>query len=48
MKAKEALCDERLKEASKCKTPMWSVGDVTIVLKQLKTGKSKNPYDFPN
>ena len=47
-KARETLCDERLAEASTCKTPPWSVEDVKNVLKQLKPGKSKDPYDFPN
>ena len=38
----------RLKEASTNKTPEWSVEDVIFVLKSLKTGKSKDPYDIPN
>ena len=27
---------------------MWSVDDIKNVLKKLKTGKAKDPYDFPN
>ena len=44
----ETLCQERLKIASVNKTPPWSLDDVTNVLKGLKTGKSKDPYDIPN
>ena len=45
---REGLCKRRLKEASNNKTPEWSVEDITFVLKSLKTGKSKDPYDIPN
>ena len=45
---RETLCHERLKIASVNKIPPWSIDDVTNVLKGLKTGKSKDPYDIPN
>ena len=45
---REDLCKLRLNKAGKNKTPAWSVEDVTCVLKSLKTGKSKDPYDIPN
>jgi hypothetical protein len=45
---KENLCKERLEEASRNKTSPWSVENVISVLKQLKPGKSKDPYDLPN
>ena len=45
---REALCLERLEECSKIKTPEWTESDVTIILKQLKNGKSKDAYDLPN
>ena len=45
---REALCISRLKECSQIKTPEWTIADVTNVLKQLKKGKSKDAYDFPN
>ena len=45
---KEKLCKDNLEKASNNKTPQWTVTDVTNVLKQLKSGKSKDPYDFPN
>ena len=37
-----------LNVASLNKTPHWSLEDVTYVLKSLKKGKSKDPYDIPN
>ena len=45
---RERLCEERLFKAGNNKTPPWTVQDVTNVLKSLKTGKSKDPYDMPN
>ena len=45
---RELLCQKRLEKASSNKTPKWSLEDVTHVLKTLKTGKSKGPYDIPN
>ena len=45
---KEQLCKDRLVTASHNKTPVWTVTDVKDVLKQLKSGKSKDPYDLPN
>ena len=45
---KEKLCEDRLEEASHNKTPQWTVADVKSVLKKLKSGKSKDPYDLSN
>ena len=45
---RERLCQERLLEAKLNKTPAWTTEDVQLVLNQLKTGKSKDPYDMPN
>ena len=45
---RERLCQERLLEAKLNKTPAWTTEDVKLVLNQLKTGKSKDPYDMPN
>ena len=45
---REELCKRRLLQASRNKTIEWSLEDVTSVLKTLKTGKSKDPYDIPN
>ena len=47
-KQREQLCQERLTKASKNKSPQWTVADVTIVLKSLKTGKAKDPFEIPN
>ena len=44
----ENLCKERLENAKHSKTPPWSIEDVKTVLKQLKSGKSKDPFDLPN
>ena len=46
--SKEKLCKERLETTSQCKTPPWTVEDVKCVLKQLKLGKSRDPYYLPN
>ena len=45
---REELCRARLKKAKETKSPPWSVDDVKCVLKHLKIGKSKDPYDIPN
>ena len=45
---REKFCKDRLSKASKNKTVEWTVEDVTNVLKSLKTGKSKDPYELPN
>ena len=45
---KEKLCMKRIEKAFENKTPQWSVSDVMDVLKTLKTGKSKDPYEIPN
>ena len=45
---KDRLCKARLESTSKSITPPWTVEDVTFVLKQLKKGKSKDPYNLPN
>ena len=46
--AREKLCEKRLIKSSQNKTAQWTVEDVTNVLKSLKTGKSKDPYELPN
>ena len=45
---RERLCQERLSTARQNKTPAWTTDDVKLVLKQLKLGKSKDPYKMPN
>ena len=45
---REKLCQIRLSSARQNKTPAWTIEDVKLVLKQLKIGKSKDPYDMPN
>ena len=45
---REQFCNERLLKARENKTPAWTVEDVKYVLKYLKTGKSRDPYDMPN
>ena len=45
---KKQLCEEHLKTASKNKTPKWTVMDVKNAIKNLKNGKSKDPYEYPN
>ena len=42
------VCDRRLQEASKSKTPEWTVKDVKVAIKHLKRGKSKDPLGYPN
>ena len=44
----EKLCQERLEQASQQKSLPWTEDDVKSVLKSLKTGKSKDPYEMPN
>ena len=39
------LCKTMLEECSKIKTPEWTIIYVTVVLNNLKTGKSKDVYD---
>ena len=46
--AREKLCEKRLIKSRQNKTAQWTVEDVTNVLKSLKTGKSKDPYELPN
>ena len=45
---REQLCIKRLEEASKNKTPDWTIEDVTCAIKSLKTGKAQDPYEMPN
>ena len=47
-KQREELCDKRLKKAQENKTPPWTLEDLDIVLKQLKTNKSRDPLGFGN
>ena len=44
----EGVCDERLKEAQKNKTPEWNMDDLEVVLKQLKNNKSRDPLGLCN
>ena len=46
--SREKLCEERIEECSKIKTPDWTKEDVLYVLNNLKTGKAKDAYDLPN
>ena len=45
---REELCKKRLKETKQNVTSDWTVANVKLVLSNLKTGKSKDPYDIPN
>ena len=45
---REDLCNQRLQQAQKNKTPDWTEKELERVLKQLKTHKSKDPLDMPN
>ena len=45
---REQLCENRLEEAKKNITPPWSMDDLTIVLKQLKNNKSRDPLGLAN
>ena len=47
-KEREELCRKRLEETKQNKSKEWSHEDVMHVLKGLKIGKSKDPYDLPN
>ena len=47
-KERERLCQERLNKAQQNKSPPWSEEDVKYVLKNLKTGKCKDPYEISN
>ena len=42
------MCKIGLQEAQEIKTPDWTVSDLDMVLKQLKTNKSIDPLGFPN
>jgi hypothetical protein len=45
---RERLCMKRLEESKQNKTNPWSEDDVISVLKNLKTRKSRDPYEMPN
>ena len=45
---REKLCEKRLEEAQKNITPPWSMDDSTLVLKQLKNNKSRDPLGLAN
>ena len=47
-KEKEILCEQNLKKARENKTPDWSLKDVMFVLKNLKTGVSRDPLGLVN
>ena len=46
--AKEELCRQRLKEASRNRTPPWSMNQLETVLQYLKKNKSRDPFGFIN
>ena len=45
---RETICDQRLQEAQTNITPDWTIEDLDIVLKQLKTNKSRDPLGLAN
>ena len=45
---RERLCERRLGEAFKNKTPEWTLEDVKYATKSLNSGISKDPYGHPN
>ena len=45
---REALCEKRIKEASKNVTPEWTEEDVKCVVKKLKKKKSRDPHGYSN
>ena len=47
-KDREELCLKRLEETKSNKTEDWSIEKVKKALNDLKTGKSKDPFDIPN
>ena len=47
-KVKENLCRERLRDASKKKTPPWTMDDLEKVLNYLKRNKSSDPLGYCN
>ena len=46
--SKEKLCKIRLQNATKNKTPQWTMEDLEKVLKGLKKNKSRDPWGFAN
>ena len=44
----ENIWDERFKEAQKNLTPDWTMGDLEVVLQQLKNKKSRDPLGLAN
>ena len=47
-KAKEDLCERRLKLAASNKTPPWTMKQLDVVLKYLKGNKSRDPFGYAN
>ena len=45
---RDKLCEQRLKEAHDNKSPPWTLEDLEVVLKQLKSSKSRDPLGFAN
>ena len=45
---RETLCDQRLVKAQSNKTPEWTLSDLNIVLKQLKSNISRDPLGLCN
>ena len=45
---REQLCNERIKQAQEVKTPSWTMSELSTVLKQLKSNKSRDPLGFAN
>ena len=47
-KQREKLCESRIKEAKKNKTPDWTEANVKRVIKELKKKKSRDPHGYSN
>ena len=47
-KDKEELCKQRIKIASKTKTPDWTMDQLETVLDYLKRNKSRDPFGYAN
>ena len=43
---RDNLGEQRLDEARKNKTPQWTLGDIKVVLRQLKNKKTRDPLGF--
>ena len=45
---REKLCDKRLEDAKRTRTPEWTIEQLDVVLKQLKSNKSRDPIGLTN